>query len=368
MKTVTAAVARERKAPLSIEELRLDDIRNDEVRVRLVASGICHNDALTRDGVYPTPLPAVLGHEGAGIVEEVGADVTSVEPGDHVILSAAYCGHCAQCLAGDVAYCANMMSVDFAGRRRDGSTSLSTEAGEVVSSHYFGQSSFSTYVNALERSVVPVPADVPLELLAPLGCGIQTGAGSVLNDLRPEAGSVLAVAGAGGVGLAAIMAAGVAGCGTVIAVDVHDSRLELARELGATHTVNSGTTDLGAELERITGGRGVDYILDTTAVPAVLSHLANALAVRGVLATVGSAPAGTEVPFEIGLSLPKGWTFKTIIQGSSVSQNFIPRLVELWSQGRFPVEKLVKRYAFEDINKAFEDSASGATVKPVVVF
>lgn len=368
MTTITAAVARELGAPLTLEQLELDDIREDEVRVRMVATGICHTDAIVRDGVYPTPLPAVLGHEGAGVVEEVGKAVTTVRPGDHVVLSAAYCTHCKECKAGRMAYCENLFAQDFGGHRTDGSTSLTDAQGTAISSHFFGQSSFGTYANVVESSVIPVPDDVPLEVLAPLGCGMQTGAGSVLNELRPPAGSSFAVTGAGAVGLAAVMAARVAGCTTIIAVDLHDSRLELAEELGATHTVNSRRSDLTEALMEATGGRGVDYVLDTTAIPQVLTGAAGALAIRGTLALVGAGKPGTTAPFEIGLSLVKGWTFQTIVQGSSVPQVFIPRLVELYSQGRFPIDKLVRHYKHDDINTAFEDSESGATVKPVVVY
>ncbi|MFF1680392.1 NAD(P)-dependent alcohol dehydrogenase [Streptomyces sp. NPDC058256] len=368
MTTITAAVARAHKAPLSLEQLRLDDIRDNEVRVRMVATGVCHTDSIVRDGVYPTPLPAVLGHEGAGIVEAVGRTVTRVRPGDHVVMSAAYCTHCVECLAGRMAYCENLFAQDFGGSREDGSTSLSTQDGAVVSSHFFGQSAFATHANVVESSVIQVDPAAPLETLAPLGCGMQTGAGSVLNELRPEAGSSFAVSGAGAVGLAAVMAARVAGCTTIVAVDIHDSRLELAKELGATHTVNGRSTDVPDELMRITGGRGVNNILDTTGIPGVLAPLVGALSIRGTLALVGAAAPGTETPFETGQSLVKGWTFKTIVQGSSVPQLFIPRLVELYEQGRFPLDKLIRHYKVEDINTAFADSESGATVKPVVVF
>jgi aryl-alcohol dehydrogenase len=367
MTTITAAVVREHKGPLTIEELELDDIRDDEVRVRIVATGVCHTDAIVRDGIYPTPLPAVLGHEGAGVVEAVGKAVTTVQPGDKVLLSAAYCGHCKECRAGRGAYCENLFAQDFGGRRTDGTTALTGKDGEAVSSHFFGQSAFGTYANVAETSIIPVPGDTPLEVLAPLGCGIQTGAGSVLNELRPPAGSSYAVTGAGAVGLASVMAAVVAGCTTIIAVDVHDNRLELAKELGATHTINSRTGDLTELLLQATGGRGVDYVLDTTAIPAVLQGAAGALAIRGTLALVGAAAPGTTVPFEIGASLVKGWTFKTIIQGSSVPQVFLPRLVELFQQGRFPVDKLIKHYPLTQINEAFEASESGAVVKPVVL-
>ncbi|HET6393111.1 MAG TPA: NAD(P)-dependent alcohol dehydrogenase [Blastococcus sp.] len=368
MTTITAAVAREHGQALTLEELELDDVRPNEARVRMVATGICHTDAIVRDGVYPTPLPAVLGHEGAGIVEAVGSEVTSVQPGDHVVLSAAYCMRCAECQAGRMAYCENLFAQDFGGRRTDGTTALTDKDGTAISSHFFGQSSFGTYANVVESSLVKVPSSVPLEVLAPLGCGLQTGAGSILNELRPPAGSSIVVTGAGAVGLAAIMAARVIGCTTIIAVDMHDQRLELARELGATHVVKASDGPVDEALLEITGGQGVNYALDTTAVPEVLTTVAQALSIRGTLALVGAAAPGTVAPFEIGLSLVKGWTFKTIIQGSSIPQQFIPRLVELWTQGRFPFDKMIKTYQHDDINAAFADSASGVTVKPVVVY
>ena len=364
---VTAAVAREHGAPFVIEDLELDALRHNEVRVRLVATGICHTDAIVRDGVYPTPLPAVLGHEGAGVVEAIGDSVSSVRPGDHVVLAAAYCGHCKRCRNGQMAYCENLFAADFGGRRNDGSTALSKD-GEAISSHFFGQSSFATYANVVEESVVRVDKDVPLEHLGPLGCGINTGAGTVLNELKPEIGSSLVVFGTGAVGSAAIMAARVADCSVIVAVDIHDARLELARELGATHTINSKNEDVAARLREITQDNGVDYAVDTTGIPALLRQAADGLGIRGTLALVGAARPGTEVSFEIGDSLVKGWTFKTVVQGSSVPQVFIPRLIQLWREGRFPFEKLVQDYTLEEINQGFEDSRAGKTIKPVIIF
>ncbi|MCO4239397.1 NAD(P)-dependent alcohol dehydrogenase [Pseudarthrobacter sp. MDT3-28] len=364
---ITAAVARKHGAPFTIEQLELDALRHNEVRVRMVATGICHTDTLVRDGIYPTPLPAVLGHEGAGIVEEVGDSVVSVVPGDHVVLAAAYCGHCKRCRNGQMAYCENLMAADFGGRRLDGATALSKD-GEAISSHFFGQSSFATHANVVEESIVRVDKDFPLEHLGPLGCGINTGAGTVLNELRPEIGSSLAVFGTGAVGCAAVMAARVADCATIIAVDIHDARLELARELGATHVINSKTENLADRLREITADAGVDYVVDTTGIPALLRQAADSLGVRGTVALVGAAKPGTEVSFEIGASLVKGWTFKTVVQGNSVPQVFIPRLIQLWKEGRFPFEKLVNDYALDDINQGFEDSKSGKTIKPVIVF
>ncbi|PWW30119.1 NAD(P)-dependent alcohol dehydrogenase [Chromohalobacter israelensis] len=362
---ITAAVARNIGEPLSIETLELDALQNNEVRVEMVATGICHTDAIVRDGVYPTPLPAVLGHEGAGVVTAIGNAVRNVDVGDHVVLSAAYCGACKQCRKGRMAYCENLFAEDFGGRRRDGTTSLSCH-GECISSHFFGQSSFATHANVVQESVVVIDKDVPLELMGPLGCGVQTGAGAVLNEIKPEAGSSLVVFGVGAVGSAAIMAAKIAGCTTVIAVDIHDTRLELAREIGATNTINTSHYDAVEEIKKITDGAGANYAVDTTAVPEVTKQAAEVLGIRGTLVMVGAAAPGTEVPFEVGSSLIKGWSFKTVVQGSSVPQEFIPRLVALWKQGRFPFDRLVKFYSLDEINIGFEDSKSGAVIKPIL--
>jgi len=234
MSTVTAAVVREPKGKFNIEDLDLDDLRPNEVRVRVVAVGVCHTDMALRDAVYPIPMPVVLGHEGAGIVDAVGSNVTRVGVGDHVVMSAAYCGHCLQCLMGHEAYCENGFAEDFGGRRTlDGTSSLTSSSGEVVSSHFFGQSSFSTYANVVESSLIPVDADLPLEKIAFLGCGMQTGAGSILNELRPPAGSSVAIVGAGAVGHAAVMAAHASGCTTIIAIDLKGPRTRCRRCVGA---------------------------------------------------------------------------------------------------------------------------------------
>lgn len=365
MKT-TAAVAFEKEQPLTITEIDLDEPRAGEVRVRMVASGVCHTDAIVRDQWYPTPLPAVLGHEGAGVVDAVGPGVTKVEVGDHVLLSFDYCGDCANCASGKPSYCANMFDANFGGHRPDGSTSFSHN-GESVSSHFFGQSSFSNYSNVPVNSIVKVPKSAPLEIMAPLGCGIQTGAGAVLNSLQPEAGSSFVVFGAGAVGLSALMAAVIANCTTIIAVDVHDSRLDFATELGATHVVNAAKENVVERIKEITGG-GANYALDTTGVPAVFTQMTESLAPRGHAVLVGAAALGTYANFDIGSLLPMGITVTMVIEGDSVPSQFIPKLVDLYEKGLFPFDKLIKKYPFAEINTAFEDSASGGTLKPVVVF
>jgi aryl-alcohol dehydrogenase len=368
MTSVTAAVVREPKGKFSVEELELDEIRPNEVRVRVVAVGVCHTDVAMRDAVYPIPMPVVLGHEGAGVVEAVGNNVTKVGVGDHVVMSAAYCGHCLPCLVGQEAYCENGFAEDFGGRRTlDGTSSLTSSSGEVVSSHFFGQSSFSTFANVVESSLIPVDRDLPLEAIAFLGCGMQTGAGSILNEFRAPAGSSVAIAGTGAVGHAAVMAARASGCTTIIAIDRHENRVALAQEVGATHGIHGQAEDAHDELQRLTNGRGVDYILNTTDSPEAVGNLAGALAIRGTLATVAAMAPGTEVSFEVGGSLLKGWNFRTIVQGSSVSQQMVPRLIALWQQGQFPIDRLVKTYDFADINAAFAASESGAVVKPLLV-
>lgn len=362
MKT-NAAVAREEGQPFSIEELELEEPRAGEVLVQIVATGLCHTDLICRDQWYPVPLPVVLGHEGAGIVERVGEGVTKVGPGDHVVLSFNHCGGCATCLRGKPSYCQTFFELNFGGARPDGSLALSGE-GETVHSHFFGQSSFAAYSVAAQNSVVRVPEDAPLELLGPLGCGIQTGAGAVLNSLRPEPGSSIAVFGTGAVGMSAILAAVAAGCTTIVGVDVKPGRLELARELGATHTINGAENDAVEEITAITGG--ANYTLETTAVPQVLRGAVDALSALGVCGIVGAPPIGTEVSLDMNGVMIPGKTVRGIIEGDSVPDVFIPRLVELYQKGKFPFDRLVKFYDLDEINEAAKDAEEGGTLKPVL--
>jgi len=361
---ITAAVIREKSAPFQITELELEEPRADEVLVRVVATGICHTDLVVRDQYVPVPLPLVLGHEGAGVVERVGANVRKVQPGDHVVLSFFACGGCVNCEQGLPGYCLNFFGGNFSGARLDGSSPL-RQGDKTVQGHFFGQSSFATYALAAEHNVVKVRKDVPLELLGPLGCGVQTGAGSVLNALRPEAGTSIAVFGAGPVGLSAIMAAKVAGCTTIIAVDVKPNRLALASELGATHTIHGAEQDPVAEIQKIAPG-GVHYTLETTAVPRVFRQAVESLCIRGVCGFVGVAPMGTEAPVDLSTLLAFGRTIRGIVEGDSVADVFIPRLIELYVQGRFPFDRLITFYPFDQINQAVKDSEQGITLKPVL--
>lgn len=349
-----------------IATIDLDAPRPDEVQIRVIAAGVCHTDAIVRDQIYPTFLPAVFGHEGAGVVVAVGSAVTSVKPDDKVVLGFNSCGQCLKCLGGKPAYCEKFYDRNFACTRDDGSTVFS-EDGEQVGSHFFGQSTFANYTNVSARSVVKVDDDVPLELLGPLGCGLSTGAGAILNSLGVRAGDTVAVFGTGAVGSAAIMAAAATGATTIIAVDIHNSRLEMAKELGATHTINSKDENPAEKIKELTSD-GVQFALDTTGVVAVTRQAADSLAINGTVGLVGAPAPGAEATFEVGASLVRGWKFQTIIEGDAVPQDFIPRLVHLWRQGKFPVEKLVRTYPLEHINDAFADSASGEVIKPIVTF
>jgi aryl-alcohol dehydrogenase len=361
---VTAAVVNEKSAPFRVEELDLEEPRRDEVLVRVVATGVCHTDLVVRDQYYPTPLPAVLGHEGAGVVERVGEGVSKVRPGDHVVLTYNSCAVCANCRQGQPTYCLDLFGYNFGGTRPDESTALRRD-GESVHSHFFGQSSFADYALATERNVVKVRDDVPLEILGPLGCGIQTGAGGVLNALRPVAGTSIAVFGVGSVGMSAVMAARVAGCAQIIAVDVKPNRLELAEELGATHTVNAAEVEnVVEEIQALSGG-GTNYSLETSAIPEVFRQAVDSLTLTGVCGLIGAAPLGTEVSLDMN-NILFGRTVRGIVEGDSVPDIFIPRLVELYAQGRFPFDRLIEFYSLEEINAAAEASEEGSVLKPVL--
>jgi len=361
----TVAVVRQAGAPLTIEQAQVLRPGPKEVLVRVVASGVCHTDMVFRDQFFPSPLPIVLGHEGSGVVVAVGEDVSIVAPGDHVVMTYMSCGLCAPCETGHPAHCANMAPLNFGGGRSDGSTGMYDAHGDVLHDHFFGQSSFSNFSIANERNVVKVPKEAPLELLGPLGCGIQTGAGAVLKALGVRAGNSFAAFGTGAVGLAAIMAARVAGATTIIAVDVVPQRLELARELGATHVINSREQDPVEVIRSLTGG-GCDFSLECSGRADVLRQAIDAVGILGTCGIVGATKMGTEASFNVNDVMIPGKRVMGIVQGDVVASTFIPVLVDLFLQGRFPFDKLCRFYAFDQINQAMEDSEKGITIKPIL--
>lgn len=365
---IQAAVLNEPNGALHIETLELEAPRAREIRVRLTATGVCHTDISVMGRPFPAPQPIVLGHEGAGVVEAVGSAVSKVKVGDRVVLSYNFCGECPSCQRSAASYCQYFFGQNFLGQRRDGSTALSRQ-GQPVRHNFFGQSSFATHCLCTERNVVKVPDSVPdplFELLGPLGCGIQTGAGAVINVLKPRMGESVVVFGTGAVGMAGLMAAKAVGAAILIAVDRVPERLALATELGATHTVLAdGQTDVVARIREITGG-SADCSLDTTAVSVVLRQAIDCLGPLGRCGFVGGAPVGTTLEVDVRDMMLQGKTLRGIVEGDSNADDFIPTLIRMQAQGRFPFEKLMKVYPFEAIEQAVQDARSGKTVKPVL--
>jgi aryl-alcohol dehydrogenase len=365
---VTAAVVDELDGPFRLEQLDLDEPGPGEALVKIVAAGICHTDAITRHGDLPMPFPSVLGHEGAGEVVAVGDGVTAVRPGDHVVIGWPSCGQCRNCRDGEPRYCARLGEALCGGGRllgpRAGESALRRPDGSLVHSHFFGQSSFATYALTWADALVVVPEDAPLKILGPLACGISTGAGAVMNTLRPGPGASLVVYGAGAVGLAAVMAARLSPATRIIAVDRHPERLKLAAELGATDTVNAAEADPVAEVHRLCGGPA-DFSLECTGVISVVRQAVDSVGMLGTCVLIGGAPAGAQFSVD-HLSTLWGKRIIGVLGGSGRSETLIGTLVELHRQGRFPFDRLVRFYDLADIDRALEDSSRGSVLKPVL--
>lgn len=359
---IKAAIVREKGKPFQFEEVDLQPPQEGEVLVKISASGVCHTDEVAQKQVIPVPLPAVLGHEGCGIVEEVGSGVTEFEKGDHVLFSFGYCGHCHSCLEGRPYACENFNAINFGGVMSDGTKRLSQNGKEVSS--FFGQSSFATYSVVHKNSVIKVDQDIDLDILGPLGCGIQTGAGAVLNRLKPQVGTSLVVFGCGTVGMSAIMAANLCPCSNIIAVGGNEESLKLAKELGATHAINRKTCqDVVKEIKAITGG-GADYAIDTSGVPEMVKKALACVKFLGTAVVVGVTGEMTVNVHEELMAEAK--SLIGIVEGDSNPKIFIPQLISFYKQGRFPFDKLIKIFEFEEINEAFEASHSGKAIKALL--
>lgn len=359
---IKAAVVYEKGQPFQMRELELDQPRAGEVLVRVAACGVCHTDEVARRQIIPVPLPAVFGHEGCGVVEDVGPGVSGFKKGDRVGFSYGYCGECQACRTGHTYGCEENRRLNFGGAHFDGTRRL--HDGKTDISAFFGQGAFATHAVVHVNNLIHVPDGVDLALVGPLGCGIQTGAGAVLNYLKPDpAGSVI-ITGCGPVGLSAVMAAKIAGCATIIACDVIDSRLEMARELGATHTINAGNVpDVVAEVKKITR-IGTDYAIDCTGVGDCVRRSLNCTRSLGTCVVLGATQELTiHVENEL---MGAGKKLVGIVEGCSVPQVFIPKLLEYYKKGMFPFDRLITFYAFEDIARAFEDTHQGRVIKAVL--
>jgi len=360
-----AALVRQCGGPFALEEVEIDDPRADELLVRIVACGICHTDIAARDGLFATEFPAVFGHEGAGIVEMAGSEVAGIHAGDKVALSFSSCGECSNCAKGHPAHCAAFDELNFGNGRADGTPTIWTPKGEPVGGCFFGQSSLARHALTRERNVIPVEAadEDELALFAPLGCGIQAGAGTVLNELRPQPNESLVVFETGTVGLAAVMAARLVGAAPIVAVDIVASRLELARELGATFVIHGTKEDVGARLREIAGG--VDHAVETTGLSRSIDKAIRSLGPRGNVSLLGvSAGDADASPAASG---PRQRVFYSIA-GDSDPQRFIPFLIRCHREGKFPFDRLIREYPASEVNKAVEDSLAGVAVKPVLRF
>ncbi|MET0984666.1 MAG: NAD(P)-dependent alcohol dehydrogenase [Steroidobacteraceae bacterium] len=359
---IRAAVLEKPHGQFKIETLEIDQPQPSEVLVRIVAAGICHTDLSVVEEHLPAPMPIVLGHEGAGIVERVGSAVTHVAPGDHVVLTFPYCGRCSKCKAGRPYFCEQIINLSLAGTRADGSHTIRAPNRSVCGC-FFGQSSFATHAIAYANNTVKVPKEAPLEAMAPLGCGIQTGAGTVLNVLKPTAQSAIAVFGCGAVGLAAVMAAKLCGARVIVAVDRVDSRLDVARALGATHIVNTERQDA---LEVINAAGGLDFSVEASGNSKLCEiAVAGLKPFGGVCAMLGVPKPGSTLTFDHS-HLVTGRSVVGITQGDAKPQEFIPQLAQLFLDGKLPVDKLVRTYRLDEINQAVADSVSGRTIKPVL--
>jgi aryl-alcohol dehydrogenase len=364
---VEAAVCYEKAAPFQIKTLTLDGLGPDDVLVKIVGSGLCHTDLAARDGAVPVPKPCVLGHEGSGIVEAVGDNVSKVVPGDHVVLTYAFCGQCRACDSGHPAYCEKFVLLNFTDER-SGEAGTFHDGDKEVHGHFFGQSSFANLAVSNQHNVIKVRKDAPLELLGVLGCGIQTGAGTVINALEARPGESIVVFGVGPVGLSAILAAKVCGCTTIIAVDVLDSRLKIASELGATHVVKVLPDISTTEQILAIISSGVNYAVDTSGRVENCRAGLDALGVFGKLAFVGVPRNEKPIEADMFKMLLKGQSMLGVVEGDSFPEVFIPKLIDLYLSGKFPFDRMITKYPFHQINQAIDDQKQGKVVKVIFTF
>lgn len=366
MHTTTAAILREEGQPLSVESVEMAPLSDHEVLIDIAGVGVCHTDISAAEGLVPLPLPAVLGHEGAGVIVAVGSGVTEVQVGDHVVLSFAFCGECDTCTKQSPAYCDLFAPLNYFGERLDGSVTMH-QGEEDVHGNWFGQSSFAKLAIADARNVVKVDKDLPLHLLGPLGCGLQTGAGSVMNVLRARPGESLAVFGLGAVGMSAVMAAKALNCDPIIAIDLNPERLEIARELGATYCLNpSESSDLVWDVMQLVPN-GVDHSLDAVGSGAVIRQALEILRSPGHCVTVGFHGLQHDITIDQG-HLLLGRRLSGVIEGEADPRTFVPQLISLYRDGRFPFDRLITTFPFAQINEAIAASQRGEVIKPVLVF
>ena len=363
-----AAVLFEVGQKLDLREVEVEPPRSGEVLIKMAAAGICHSDLHVMTGHLAAPLPAILGHEGSGIVAAVGPGVTHLRPGDHVIpLWRLSCGVCEYCSDNRPALCAEGLQIRMTGRLLDGSTRFKLDGKEIK--HFAGVSSFSEYSVIPERAVLKIPEDFPLDKAALLGCGVITGVGAVFNAARVKPGSSVAVIGTGGVGINVIQGAAIAGAEKIIAVDLLPSKLEFARKFGATHTINARESNPVEAIRALTAGRGVDYAFEVIGLPATIRQAYDSLKKRGLAVVVGVTPMTAEVSVPIMPLVFEERTLTGSIYGSSRPVIDIPLLINLYQAGKLKLDELLtRRYLFSQINEAYEALERGEGLRSVVTF
>ena len=361
--SLRAAVLHEFGRPLAVEELELDPPKAGEVGVRMVASGVCHSDLHVAQGIHPTSLPVVLGHEGAGVVEEVGSGVAGLRPGDHVLLTwLPYCGHCRQCIRGRPNICENTAWYDAT--MEDGTCRFHRDGQPV---HHYNTSSFAERSVVPARTAVKVDPSLPLSELALMGCAVMTGVGAVLNTARVRPGDSVAVVGCGGVGLNVVQGARIAGATTIVAVDVVSAKLELARELGATAVVDaSGADPLGAVRELVPGG--VDHAFEALGRPETIATTLELTCRGGQALLIGMAPPDARVGLDALTMTLEERCVRGSWYGSCVPLRDLPLLVELYRDGRLVLEPLITTCRLDDVNDAFQRMQAGETARSVIVY
>jgi len=362
-----AAVLYEVGQPLRVEDVELDGPRDGEVLVRIRAAGVCHSDYHFMKGDLPIGLPCVLGHEGAGVVEEVGRGVTAVRPGDHVVmLFRPNCGHCEFCSQGRPALCWMAAQFRNTGSMLDGTSRMRSGGAEIK--HFLGVSCFAERSVVPEQGVVPIPKDVPMEVAALTGCAVMTGVGAVMNTARVPPGASVLVVGAGGVGLNCVMGAALVGAHPIIVADLVDAKLETALDFGATHVVNARTRDMVEAVRELTNGEGVDYAFEAIGSPPAMGQAFRSLRRGGAATVVGIAPLGTTMSVDAGELVYQEKTLRGSYYGSTRPQTDMPRLLELFRAGKLPIDRLIsRRYPLEQVNEAYDALLAGEVARSVLI-
>jgi S-(hydroxymethyl)glutathione dehydrogenase / alcohol dehydrogenase len=361
-----AAVLYERKNPIRVEDVDLDPPKAGEVLVKIVANGVCHSDYSVINGVVPLPLPLVLGHEGAGIVQEVGAGVTLVKSGDHVVLSAIpYCGDCYYCSLGAFVQCDNTAVVMGRGTMPDGTCRLRKDG--TFLHHMVGLSSMAEYAVVAERACIKLPPEVSLQTACLVGCGVMTGVGAAINTAKVEAGSSAVVIGCGGVGVNVIQGCVLSGAATIIAVDLLDNKLEAAKQFGATHTINPQRQDALKTIRSLTEGRGADYAFEVIGFGKTIELAYAAIRRRGTAVIVGAAAREDRVTLPaasfLGEKILKGSAY-----GSSRPRVDLPRLIDLYTMKKLKLDELVTRtYPLAEVNQAMIALEKGEVIRSVLL-